>query len=255
MQHATHTMKYDTILFDLSGTLIDYRGPVTGWEAMERLGFIAVHELLNSNGYRNRVPHIDVFHSAAFARLKKAWRDTVAGKRNLHLHEMLREAMDAQGLHPDDATIEQAVTSYCAAISGGASPRSGALELLRTLKEQGRKTGLISNTMWPTTAHHADLERFGLAPYLDIEIYSADARVWKPSPKIFNLALDALGSPTDRALFVGDNPVDDITGAHNTGMPAIWILTGEYPLEAGGHADAIIHELPELLPLLERWEA
>ncbi|MGH2544424.1 MAG: HAD family hydrolase, partial [Ardenticatenaceae bacterium] len=149
-------MKYDTILFDLSGTLIDYRGAVTGWEAMERLGFTAVHELLHSNGYRDKIPRVEVFHSAAFARLAEAWAETVAGKRNLHLHELLREAMDAQGLYPDDVTIDRAVEQYCAAISAGASPRKGAREVLRTLKAQGRKLGLISNTMWPCGAHQAD---------------------------------------------------------------------------------------------------
>jgi putative hydrolase of the HAD superfamily len=247
-------MFYDTILFDLSGTLVNYRGSVIGWEAMERLGFTAVHELLNSNGYKDKVPHVDLFHTTAFSQLKSAWHDTLAGKRNLHLHEILREAMHGQGLEPDDHTIEGAVDHYCAAISRGASPRLGAAELLATLKAQGRKLGVISNTMWPGRAHHEDLERFGLAPYLDVELYSADADAWKPSPKVFNMALDRLGSVAERTIFVGDNPVDDITGAHNAGLRGVWITTGEYPIEAGGNAEGIIYELPDLLPLLERWE-
>lgn len=247
-------MRYDTILFDLSGTLVDYRGSVVGWEAMERLGFTAVHELLNSNGYRDKMPHADLFHSAAFERLKSAWHETLLGRRNLHLHELLREAMDAQGLAPSDETIRNAVERYTAAISAGAKPRRGAEALLRLLKSQGRKTGLISNTMWPSQAHHADLVRFGLASYLDIEVYSADVGAWKPSPKIFNHALDTLESIPAQAIFVGDNPVDDVTGAHNTGMLAVWITTTEYPIEAGGHANAIIHHLDELPALLERWE-
>ncbi len=248
-------MIYDTILFDLSGTLVNYRGSVTGWEAMERLGFTAVHELLHSNGYKERVPHVDLFHTSAFNQLKVAWHETLAGKRNLHLHEILREAMQGQGLEPDDHTIEGAVGHYCQAISRGATLRLGAAELLSTLKAQGRKLGLISNTMWPGSAHHADLERFGLAEYLDVEIYSADAGAWKPSPNIFNLALDRLGSAAERTIFVGDNPVDDITGAHNAKLRGVWIMTDEYPIEAGGDADGIIYELPDLLPLLERWES
>jgi putative hydrolase of the HAD superfamily len=247
-------MRYDTIIFDLSGTLINYRGPVTGWEAMERLGFMAVHELLSSNGYRDRVPGIDIFHSAAFGQLRQAWQETLAGKRNLHLRDLLREAMDAQGCTPADSTIDLAVEHYCGAISAGAAPRLGAVELLQTLRAQGRKLGLISNTMWPALYHHQDLARFGLAPYLDVELYSADVAHWKPSPAIFNLALDRLGAVPERAIFVGDNPVDDIVGAHNAGMKAVWILTGEYQLEAGGHADGIIEELPDLLTLLQGWE-
>lgn len=214
-------LQWDTILFDLSGTLINYRGSVVGWEAMERLGFTAVCELLHANGHQATIPDVDLFHSAAFQQLKAAWHDTVSGQRNLHLHELLREAVEAQGITPDDALIEQAILRYTAAISAGARPCLGAEETLRALKAQGRKIGLISNTMWPGHLHHADLQRFGLAPYLDVELYSADAGAWKPSAEVFYLALDRLGSTPDRALFVGDNPLDDVVGAHNAGMRSV----------------------------------
>lgn len=247
-------MQYRTILFDLSGTLIDYRGPVVGWEAMERLGFTAVHTLLHSNGHRDQMPAADHFHTAAFTQLRRAWKETLAGERNLHLADLLREALAAQGVHPTEATIAEAVRCYTRAISAGASPRLGAAELLATLRAEGRRVGLISNTMWPGAHHHLDLERFGLAPHIEVEIYSADRNAWKPSPRVFNLALDALDASPESTLFVGDNPVDDVIGARNSGLGAVWITTGEYPIEAGGAADAIIHELPELVGVLRKLE-
>jgi phosphoglycolate phosphatase-like HAD superfamily hydrolase len=140
-------LQWDTILFDLSGTLINYRDSVVGWEAMERLGFTAVAELLHANGHRSTVPDVDLFHSAAFQHLKTAWHDTLIGTRNLHLHDLLREAVAAQGIAPNDTLIEQAVLRYTAAISAGAQPCPGAAETLRALKAQGRNLGLISNTM------------------------------------------------------------------------------------------------------------
>lgn len=247
-------MRYDAILFDLSGTLVNYRGPVVGWEAMERLGFTAVHTLLHSNGHRDQMPAADHFHSAAFAQLRRAWKATLAGERNLHLADLLREALAAQGVHPSETTIVEAVRHYTRAISAGAFPRLGAAELLATLRGEGRRVGLISNTMWPGEHHHEDLERFGLASLIEVEIYSADRNAWKPSPRVFNLALDALDVTPERTLFVGDNPVDDIIGARNSGLDAVWITTGEYPIEAGGAADAIIRELPDLVQVLHRLE-
>lgn len=252
MNTAPH---WDTVLFDLSGTLINYRGSVVGWEAMERLGFTAVCDLLHANGHRDTIPDAELFHSAAFQQLRTAWHDTVSGRRNLHLHDLLREAVQAQGIRPSDALIQQAVLKYTAAISAGARPCLGAAETLRTLQAQGRKLGLISNTMWPGHLHHADLERFGLAAYLDVELYSADAGAWKPSAALFHRALEGLGSAPDRALFVGDSPMDDMVGAHNAGMRGVWIQTDEYPPDAGGDAEAVIHHLPNLLDLLEAWEA
>ncbi len=250
----TITMQYDTILFDLSGTLVNYRGSVVGWEAMERLGFTAVHELLLQSSDAKEMPTADIFYSQAFTRLKTAWTDTLSGKHNLHLQELLRDALAAQGVFPDDELIEAAVDRYCGAISAGASVKTGAAETLKTLKAQGRKIGLISNTMWPAAAHHADLERFGLAEYLDTEVYSADVGVWKPSAAIFTLALERVGGNPERAFFVGDNPNDDIVGAHNANMKGVWIASPEYHPSAGKDADAIINEIPEILTLLEQWE-
>lgn len=248
-------MKYNTILFDLSGTLINYRGSVVGWEAMERLGFTAVHDLLLQSSDAKELPTVDLWHSSAFGRLREEWTETLAGRKNLHLQDLLREALATQGVYPDDEMIEEAVDRYCGAISLGASPMPGGETLLRTLKEQGRKIGLISNTMWPGAKHHEDLERFGLAQYLDVEIYSADVGLWKPSAEIFLHTLKRLRSTPDHAFFVGDNPNDDIVGGHNTGMKSVWIVNKEYHRDAGKAADAVIEALPELLDVLKQWES
>jgi HAD superfamily hydrolase (TIGR01509 family) len=247
-------MRYNTILFDLSSTLINYRGLVVGWEAMERLGFTAVHDLLLQSSDAKELPTADLWHSSAFERLRQSWTDTLAGRQNLHLDELLRQSLAAQGVYPDTELIDAAVDRYCGAISLGASPMPGAETLLRTLKEQGRTLGLISNTMWPGAKHHEDLERFGLAQYLDVEIYSADVGLWKPSAEVFLHALKRLGGTPDHAFFVGDNPNDDIVGGHNAGMKAVWIVNKEYHRDAGKDADAVIDELPELLSVLETWE-
>jgi hypothetical protein len=119
-------MRFDAVLFDLSGTLINYRGSVVGWEAMERLGFTAVCDLLHSNGHRDKVPDVDLFHSAAFQHLTTAWQDTISGRRNLHLQELLCEAAQAQGVTLNGAIVEQAVLKYTGAISAGATPCDGA---------------------------------------------------------------------------------------------------------------------------------
>lgn len=247
--------RYETILFDLSGTLVNYRGLVVGWEAMERLGFTAVYDLLRHSSDVKELPAMELWHSSAFAQLRKAWTETLAGEKNLHLHELLREALAAQGVFPPDDLIDAAVAQYCGAISAGAKPKVGAKTLLRTLKAEGRSIGLISNTMWPGELHHADLERFGLAQYIDVEIYSADVGLWKPSADVFLHALEQLNGKPESAFFVGDNPNDDIVGGHNAGMRAVWIVNKEYHFEAGKAADAVIEDLPDLMQVIAAWES
>lgn len=47
--------------------------------------------------------------------------------------------------------------------------------------------------------------------------------VHKPDPGAFEAIIGAMGTPRDRILFVGDNPVNDIEGASAVGMKTCWI--------------------------------
>ncbi|HBY99475.1 MAG TPA: hypothetical protein DEP84_36980 [Chloroflexi bacterium] len=245
-------MRYNTILFDLGGTLIDYRGPVSDWPSMERLGLAAVHRLLNGNGHAP--PSLDEFQDTCFANLKVGWQAAIRGERNLILADLLAESLRLQGLHCDPNLLQQAVEGYTTAISVGARVRPGAVELLRGLAQEGRRLGLISNTMWPPQAHIADLERFGLRSCFATLVFSAERRVWKPDPRIFTLALEALGGTARDAVYVGDNPYDDVDGARRAGICSIWLRTGEYPPESGAAAGATVDRLGAIREVLAEWE-
>jgi putative hydrolase of the HAD superfamily len=54
-------------------------------------------------------------------------------------------------------------------------------------------------------------------------------------------------------VFVGDRPIDDISGAKALGMRTVWRPNPHVPAEPGIDADATIESLPELLAVLDRW--
>ncbi len=113
---------------------------------------------------------------------------------------------------------------------------------------------MLSNTHWPRTFHERFLERDGLAQLIDARLYTSEMEYQKPHRSAFVAALDALGvDDPGRAVFVGDRPWDDISGAQAAGMrtvlrpnPAIVDTT---PVEP----DAVIERLPDLLPLIQSW--
>ena len=76
----------------------------------------------------------------------------------------------------------------------------------------------------------AKLAGLGIADAFDAIVLSdelgRDHR--KPHPSPFLLALSRLGVPPQNAVFVGDRPDTDITGALELGMRAIRVRTGEY---------------------------
>ncbi len=74
----------------------------------------------------------------------------------------------------------------------------------------------------------------------------------KPHPVAFDTLLGILGVAPEEAVFVGDRHLDDIDGANALGMRTVHLQNGATP---PGHSepDAVIHELGELVPLVDGW--
>ena len=50
-----------------------------------------------------------------------------------------------------------------------------------------------------------------------------DRKYEKPAPDIFLYAAAQLGVKPEELYYVGDNPINDVTGARNAGMVPVWI--------------------------------
>lgn len=110
---------------------------------------------------------------------------------------------------------------------------ASAQALLESLRDRGLKTGLVANS-WPDPARvlRADAGALGLAPLLDVLVFSADVGVRKPEAEIFLRACSELAVDPAAVLFVGDDPVNDVHGAANAGMKtaqALWFKADESP--------------------------
>jgi HAD superfamily hydrolase (TIGR01549 family) len=102
----------------------------------------------------------------------------------------------------------------------------GALELLRGLREEGYRIGVISNTVGePGEFLRPVLAKFGFDRYVETYVFS-DEHPWaKPAPEIFRYALDRLGSRPVDAVHVGDGP-SDTEGAGCAGYRGSILFTG-----------------------------
>jgi FMN phosphatase YigB (HAD superfamily) len=108
-----------------------------------------------------------------------------------------------------------------------------AQAMLVSLRRRGLKTGLVANS-WPEPARllRADVERYGLAGELDVQVWSEEVGAHKPQPEIFLHALDRLGVDPVDALFVGDGLENDVQGAGDVGMTtaqALWFRADDTP--------------------------
>ena len=121
-----------------------------------------------------------------------------------------------------------------------------ASDLLPLLKQR-YTVGAITNG-------NADVHYIGVGHLFDFVVSAAQAGAAKPSPVIFNHALDHAGISADDAVHVGDDPVTDVGGANKAGMRTVWFNPERDPWPSGPRPDAEIASLPELNAVLALWQ-
>ncbi len=102
--------------------------------------------------------------------------------------------------------------------------REGARELLAALRQRGLRTGIVSNGR--ADMQRAKIEHMGLGPLVDAIVISGEVGVAKPDRRIFEMALDAIGTTAEETVFVGDHPESDIVGSAKMGMRTVWLANG-----------------------------
>ena len=215
--------RFDTVLFDLDGTLLDTLEDILG----------AANYTLREMGYPER---------------------TLAEMRRFVGNGAEMQVRRAFGAGADEALIQKALVQYKAYYAAHCQektrPYDGVLELLAELKRRGYRLAVVSNkpdeAVRPLAAQY-----FG--GLMDAAMGETAARRRKPAPDMVNDALAALGADRTRAVYVGDSEVD-IETARNAGLPCISVCWGfrdrEQLVEAG--AAEIAATAPELLALLEK---
>jgi len=240
------------VIFDLGGTLLEYKLPGTEWLQFEQTGAEAAFAHLVEKGHE--LPSLETFVASVVEQVQSRWYRVTEQGGNFHLVDLLQDVCAGYGIALSQEEVEAVAHDYMTPLSAQALPLPGTDEALRTLRAQGRKIGLISNTMWPGRYHLADLARHGLLDYFHHTLFSADAGVWKPHPEIFCRSLAALAVAPSEAVFVGDFVPHDIAGAQNVGMKGVHIMTGEFRHD-GVEPDGRINSLDELPALIAQWEA
>jgi putative hydrolase of the HAD superfamily len=73
------------------------------------------------------------------------------------------------------------------------------------------------------TRLYSVLRGLGLADVFDSITLSSLAHAAKPAPAIFRAALEEHAVDPDEAIHVGDSPRDDVEGAREAGLRAVWL--------------------------------
>lgn len=191
-------MKYDIVIFDLDGTLLNTIGDLAA----------SVDYVMRS---RNLPEHTDA-----------EYRQMVGGG----IKRLVERALPAE-LAMDEAYVEECVMQfrryYVDNIDRHTVPYEGMLELLRTLRDRGVMVAVASNKFQHGT------ERLIAKFFSDIDFVAVEGNregaPLKPDPMIVHNILAKASVDRARAVMVGDSAID-IRTAQAAGIDSIGVAWG-----------------------------
>ncbi|MBQ3045035.1 MAG: HAD family hydrolase [Clostridia bacterium] len=210
--------KFNTIVFDLDGTLTDTLDDLRS----------SVNFALSQFGFPERS------------------RDEIRSFVGNGVRRLIYRSVPE---NTDTATAEKCLEvfreHYKANSCVETRPYDGIADLLETLKKRGIKTAVVTNKMHEAAA---DIVEYFFGGLIDITIGQSEKIAPKPAPDSVFLALEKLGVSKEDAVYVGDSEVDCMT-AHNAGIPCIgvtWGFRDREVLEANG-ADYIAENSQDII--------
>ena len=182
---------FDAILFDVGGVLL-----TNGWDHRERAAVLEQFHLDRAD--------FEARHTAP----NDAWeRDSITAKQYL----------DATVFYqPRDFSHDEFMVAVCAQ----SKPLDdGALGILGELATSDKcMIGVLNNEARETNEYR--FATFGLRNYLRVALSSCYLGLRKPEAAIYKRALDILGKPPERVLFIDDR-AENAAGAAAAGMNTI----------------------------------
>lgn len=227
------------VLFDLDDTLFDHRRSA-------HAALAAVHRV------HGRGTDLDAFERHHTAFLEVMHLEVLAGRVALDeaRRERFRRVFLAFGIALDEPDVDAVASAYRSGYMTARRALDGAADLLLALRPHAR-IGIVTNNL--LEEQRDKLQYCGLSGLVDVLIASEDVGVSKPDRGIFDIALERLGVGAADAVMVGDSWANDIAGAVNAGLRAIWFNPDRGPAPGTPPGVSEIHALAppgDILPLL-----
>ena len=150
------------------------------------------------------------------------------------------------------AACQRALARTCRGLyleAEGLRPFPGLAHFLRTVKERGAKTGLVSSTQCREILDA--LNRFSLLPLFDVVLGGESAPRRKPAPDPYLHAARFLRARPEDCMVVEDSPPGILAGKR-AGMFVVGLTAGSLP-QAVSLADATAADYGQLLRLALQW--
>jgi len=227
-------MKFQAVIFDLFGTLVDDFVTSVGQMHTE---FAAALEIPSEQ-------------------LMQHWRQ-ISEMRTIGVFQTVEASIeyvcDIIGVQATAEQMTKAVEIRLQYTKRALEPRPNAIATLMQLKSAGHKIGLLSNCsieipiLWPET-EFADL--------VESPIFSSRERLKKPDPRMYHLACERLAVIPEHCLYIADGENHELAAAAKVGLHPVLLRnlsrdnSAELLREAREWQGSTVCTLPELLELV-----
>jgi putative hydrolase of the HAD superfamily len=209
-------MRIKAVLFDMFDTLM----LIEHEHAFYNPSLRRAHEFLVQNGVN---VSFDVFRDAYIEARDALYAEADARLGEPHFNLRVANALHSLGYDYDVSSemVSGATLAFCEEFMNYVRIDENAEEVLRKLHGK-YKLGIVSNFAIPECVSKL-LEKHGLDVFFDAVVVSGAVNKRKPSPEIFQKALETLDVDAENTVFVGDTVDADIQGAKTVGMRTIFI--------------------------------
>jgi putative hydrolase of the HAD superfamily len=238
-------MRIKAVLFDMFDTLM----LIEKNHAFYSPSLKRAHKFLVQNGVDVRFRDFN----EAYIRARDAlYAEADANLEEPHFNVRISNALRNLGFRVNARSkiVIGATNAFCEEFMKYVRIDEHAIEILRKLHGK-YKLGIVSNFAIPECVIKL-LEKHGLNNLFDVVVISGAINKRKPSPEIYQEALEKLGVTAENTVFVGDTVDADIGGPKNLGMKTIFIERRTQKEAEQVCPDQTIKELGELLAALKK---
>lgn len=236
LPYSRSRLKPAFIYFDLDDTLLDHLGAerkaqLEVWHTFPELQKVSPERWVEMYSTNNR----------------ELWEMYGKGEISKHILQEQRFSVPMKALGISTHRSVSIGDAYLMTYEKYWAWNDGAHDVLNRIANVYR-CGILTNGF--EKAQERKFERFGLTPDRFILIISERSGFTKPQRGIFDYAAALAKSEPDSLLYIGDNYLSDIEGAHNAGWKTVW-FNPKKTERSINVADATISRFDELLTLLE----
>ena len=232
--------KPEMILFDYGGTLI-YEPDFEPYN-----GNKAIYPYISENPHNVSLEEFSSYLENLFDEIRALRGELI----EIHEHIFLRNVLE----HFDmklSVSFEEAEWIIWNGISRGvATP--GASEMLASLRNNGIRTGIISNLCWSGAALTRRLKETFPEHTFEFIMTSSEYIFRKPDQHIFDMAIRKSGLPKDSIWYCGNDIEVDVVGAYRAGLYPVFFDDRSVPSKIHDKNDAFETEIPYLR--IENWQ-